>query len=331
MIDSSTANAFTQVRNFLGSLHSDLQFTRTTASLALPNSDEAEFELEIVTVDNLGFADACRWVLRDINANGKDTKLIKEGQLLSITKANIEEKQTRPPRFIQEHELIRLMDHNRIGTDASMAIHVSNIVDRGYVMLCDETGVPLRPPLPPGKRRNNLPRQIGRYMIPTPLGSSLLHLFDHHAEVAEFESPAMLSHPSIRRQMEEEVKQIAVGNIGKEYCLEKNLEWFENRYKELETSLTRDRVGEFGRNLQSNNDYLRYLRSLGAFEPKIAAPNSQKGQQSKSKSSFNKSGNHKGLQSRNKRSYSKKRLSNTTRKRAGKQPQNQKRRSIVNA
>ena len=58
------------------------------------------------------------------------------------------------------------MDFKRIGTDASMAVHVSNIVEREYVMLVDETGTPLRPPLPPGQRRQNLPRQVGRYMVP---------------------------------------------------------------------------------------------------------------------------------------------------------------------
>lgn len=284
--------------------------------MALAYSNKAEFELELVTVDSLGFADACRWVLRDIGANPSGTDnidLIQEGQRLQITKANIEERKTRPPRYIQEHELIRLMDTNRIGTDASMAVHVSNIVDRGYVMLCDETGVPLRRPLPPGKRKNNLPRQVGRYMIPTSLGSSLLDLFGHDASVSDVESPAMLSHPSIRRQMETEVKEIALGNIEKDYCLEKNLDWFESRYVELEESLTRHRIGDFGRKLRSTNDYLRYLRSLGAFEPKVAAPNSHKGQQPKKRNNYNK-----------------KRPGYSTKKHAGKQGQNKRRGSKVN-
>lgn len=282
------------VRNFIGSLHNDLQFTRTTASLELPGSNESEFELEMVTVDSLGFSDACRWVLRDIGAESSGNKdnadLLMEGQRLQLTKANIEEKKTRPPRFVQEHELIRLMDSNRIGTDASMAVHVSNIVDRGYVMLCDETGLPIRPPLPPGRRKQNLPRQVGRYMIPTPLGASLLALFDHDALESEVESPASLSHPSVRRRMEEEVKQVAAGDIEKDYCLEKNLEWFEQRYSELEQSLTRERVFEFGRNLRSSRDYLRHLQKFDAFEPKVAVP---KGKQQPGKKANNHNNNRK--------------------------------------
>ncbi len=270
-------------RNFIGSLHNDLQLTRTKASLALSDSDEAEFEIELVTVDSLGFADACRWVLRDVGAvQGKvDKDLLQEGQWLKIVRAGIEEKKTMPPRFLEEHELIRLMDTNRIGTDASMAVHVSNIVDRGYVMLCDETGVALRPPLPPSQRKNNLPCQIGRYMVPTPLGSNLLELFGHEEKASEIESPALLSHPSIRRQMEQEVREIAIENIEKDFCLEKNLDWFEKRYTELEESLTYERVGQFGQSLRSSNDYLRYLTKLRAFEPKVTMPN--KGQQSKQK------------------------------------------------
>lgn len=159
--------------------------------------------------------------------------------------------------------------------DASMAVHVSNIVDREYyVVMCDETGTPLRPPLPPGKRKQSLPRQVGRYMVPTPLGSSLLELFGHNAIISETstESPALLSHPSIRKQMEQE-KQIARGEIEKDMCVENNLSWFEQRYSELERSLTRDRVYEFGGALMKTQEYLRYLRRLDAFEPKIDKPN----------------------------------------------------------
>ncbi len=271
-------------RTFIGSLHNDLELTRIKASLALPGSEDAEFEIELVTVNSLGFADACRWVLRDLGASVSaetSNNLLQEGQRLKLTKSSVEEKRTKPPRFLQEHELIRLMDANRIGTDASMAVHVTNIVDRGYVTLCDETGVPLRPPRPPSQRKSNLPRQIGRYMVPTPLGANLLELFGHDEKVSGVDSPALLSHPSIRRQMEEEVTQIAKANIDKEFCLEKNLDWFEKRYDELEMSLTYERIGQFGKSLRSSNDQLRYLQKLGAFEAKVTTPN--KGQNNKGK------------------------------------------------
>ena len=94
-----------------------------------------------------------------------------------------------------------------------------------------------------------------------------MELFGHNAVLPEDESPALLSHPSIRKQMEQEVKQIARGEIDKESCVQNNLKWFEKRYSELEESLTRDRIHEFGEDLTASN--LKYLESLDAFEPKV--------------------------------------------------------------
>eukprot|EP00957_Ditylum_brightwellii_P154594 11766085-Ditylum_brightwellii.AAC.1 len=165
---------------------------------------------------------------------------------MPIRDARCESCGTKPPRFLQEHELIELMDKNRIGTDASMATHVKNIVDRNYVVLCDETGTPLRPPRPPVPGQRPKPRQIGRYLVPTPLGVGLLDLFrkgDDRGIKMNFSddhnSPALLSQPTIRAQMENEVAQIASSALDKNSVVMQNLAWFEARYNELEASLSR--------------------------------------------------------------------------------------------
>jgi len=257
------------VRNFLGSLHNKLSFTRTVSSLQLGH--DYSFQKEIVTVDFLGFADCCPWILNDIGASGQkdnDTVHLRKGLKLPISNVSMYEAQTKPPPFLQEHELILLMDQNRIGTDASMAVHVSNIIDRGYVMLCDQTGDPLRQPRPFRPGQKPLPRQIGRYLVPTSLGLSLFDLFDqNHFNNGDL-SPALLSKPSIRRQMEEEVKQIALGTLDKDFCLQKNLQWFQERYQELDTSLSRQRINQFGHSLCPTSNSLRYWRRLNVFEPK---------------------------------------------------------------
>ena len=80
-------------------------------------------------------------------------------------------------------------------------------------------------------------------------------------------SPALLSRPAIRAQMEAEVKQIADGNLDKADCLEKNLSWFESRFNELEESLSRQRVKEFASDLCPTSVGLRHWKRLGAFEP----------------------------------------------------------------
>ena len=281
-------------RNFLGSLSDELKYTRRVAELELNADKRQKFDVETVHVDSPGFAGACTWVLRDIGAeqnrdgSGNHSNALKVGTQLSIVDARSELCSTRPPRFLQEHELIELMDTNRIGTDASMATHVNNIVERGYVALCDETGTLLRPPRPPRPGQRQLPRQIGRYLVPTSLGMSVIDLFDKASlpdNISQDESPALLSRPAIRAQMEEEVKQIAIGNLDKSQCLQQNLVWFEARYKELESSLTRQRVNDFARALRPIKDGLRYWQRLGAFEPPQAnqqhKPQSPRGGSSK--------------------------------------------------
>ena len=124
-------------RNFIGSLHQDLQFTRTIAVCQIPGSDE-EFELELVSVDSLGCAAAMPWVLRDIGAtsNRINSDIIKEGDTLPILKASIQERKQRPPRFLQEHELIREMDSKGIGTgETSLGIVCSLPHVSSYLLL----------------------------------------------------------------------------------------------------------------------------------------------------------------------------------------------------
>lgn len=239
------------------------------------------FVHEDTQVDSLGFGGACRWVLRDIGAADRDTARpsFRQGDRVDVAHASVQRRQTQPPRFLQEHELIERMDAHRIGTDASMAVHVSNIVDRGFVVVCDETGVPLRPPRPPRAGAKPRPRQVGRYMVPTPLGIQLIALFGgdgglnaalNAADASGGErcvsSPALLSQPAIRARMEAEVKQIARGELSQDETVGRNVEWFHERYRELEASLTRRRVDNFARALEPIGPALKRWRRAGAFK-----------------------------------------------------------------
>ena len=246
-------------RTFIGSLSDELQFTRRTVHFGLESAggggggagggglggggageDEGTelFVHEDTQVDSLGFGGACRWVLRDIGAADRDTARpsFRQGDRVDVAHASVQRRQTQPPRFLQEHELIERMDAHRIGTDASMAVHVSNIVDRGFVVVCDETGVPLRPPRPPRAGAKPRPRQVGRYMVPTPLGIQLIALFGgdgglnaalNAADASGGErcvsSPALLSQPAIRARMEAEVKQIARGELSQDETVGRNV------------------------------------------------------------------------------------------------------------
>lgn len=268
-------------RTFIGSLGDDLRFTRRTFTLELASplagENRPRFEIDDVSVDSVGFAAACTWVLNDIGAK-KDSELLnlQPGMRLDIRSIRAEPCATRPPPFVQEHELIELMDKNRIGTDASMATHVSNIVDRGYVVLCDETGVPIRPPRRPSARGKPLPRQIGRYLVPTSLGMSLMNLFNDTTTSTRSNSEvALLSRPEIRARMEEEVKTIATGDLDKQACLESNLNWFRSQYIDFFESLSRQRLGVFERSMEETKATLKRWKNLGAFETPKAGTTSE--------------------------------------------------------
>jgi DNA topoisomerase-3 len=62
------------------------------------------------------------------------------------------ERQTSPPDYLTEAELISLMEKHGIGTDASIPVHINNICERNYVAITS-----------------------GRKLKPTTLGVVLVH------------------------------------------------------------------------------------------------------------------------------------------------------------
>ena len=70
-----------------------------------------------------------------------------------IIQAKLLEKQTSPPDYLTESELISLMEKHSIGTDASISVHINNICERNYVQVVSSS----------------------RKLQPTPLGIVLVH------------------------------------------------------------------------------------------------------------------------------------------------------------
>ena len=64
----------------------------------------------------------------------------------------LQERQTSPPDYLTESELITLMEKHGIGTDASIPVHINNICERNYVQIIG-----------------------GRKLKPTTLGIVLVH------------------------------------------------------------------------------------------------------------------------------------------------------------
>ena len=58
---------------------------------------------------------------------------------------------TQPPDHLTESDLIGLMERHGIGTDASIAVHINNVVERNYARI-----------------------ESGRRVVPTELGITLI-------------------------------------------------------------------------------------------------------------------------------------------------------------
>ncbi len=60
---------------------------------------------------------------------------LKRGDKVTLAEAKLTEKQTGPPDYLTESELISLMEKHGIGTDASIPVHINNICQRNYVQV----------------------------------------------------------------------------------------------------------------------------------------------------------------------------------------------------
>jgi len=243
-------------RHFLGSLSEPLRYRSVVSKIAVEGSD-CLFEHSEVLVDEPGFGGAMPWVLNDLGAERQEAKRspLTAGTRLHIDRVDLSESMTSPPPFLQEHELIGLMDEHGIGTDASMATHVATVCDRNYVAVVDELGEPLRPPPRPGSKKQR-PRQRGRFLVPTPLGLAFLGAVES--------VDADLVSPPIRAKMEEEVGKIADNGLDKDEVLARNLEFFREKFGRL----VRD-VGDIQNSLEEalepTRTHLRRLQQQGCF------------------------------------------------------------------
>ncbi len=102
-----------------------------------------------------------------------------EGDVVEVLKVVVVEKETKPPPYLSESELLRLMKKYGIGTDATMQDHIHTNIKRKYFVV-----------------RN-------KRCIPTPLGRALaLTLYETVPEIVS---------PEVRGNMEKELARIAEG------------------------------------------------------------------------------------------------------------------------
>ena len=135
------------------------------------------FECDSMRLTKEGFLAFMPWKAKNYI---KDFPALKQSSSLNILRVSNESHWTQPRDHLSESDLIKLMETNKIGTDASMPVHIENICERGYVKV-----------------------DSARRLIPTKLGKALIDsLSNIDNEIVQ---------PTIRSEIEGLVLQIAKG------------------------------------------------------------------------------------------------------------------------
>jgi DNA topoisomerase-3 len=126
------------------------------------------------------------------------------GETFEPTEASMVDGKTSAPGYLTEPELISLMDANGIGTDATMAEHITKIKERSYVDTRHRGG-----------GRNSLLE-----FIPTTLGVALIEGYDNVG------LDVSVSKPFLRKEMELKMKAICEGRKTRTEVVQESLEQY---------------------------------------------------------------------------------------------------------
>jgi len=163
-------------KSYLGSISSDA--TYDSAAVMFDCNGE-QFKVQGKVLIKPGFLEIMNWHL------GEDSSIpdFQVGQEVDISSSKITEGRTEAPGYLSESDLISKMEKNGIGTDASIATHINNIVLRNYVQV----------------------RDPGRILVPTPLGYALVKGY------CEIDPELVL--PRVRSNIERSCEMVARGKV----------------------------------------------------------------------------------------------------------------------
>ncbi|GFN93894.1 DNA topoisomerase [Plakobranchus ocellatus] len=161
-------------RHFIGTISPPCTYLQTTIFFEIGSE---KFSCSGKVLKDPGFTTVMPWL-----ALGEDEEIptLQRDEKLSVDEVKLAEKQTGPPDYLTESELISLMEKHGIGTDASIPVHINNICERNYVNIIS-----------------------GRKLQPTPLGIVLVHGYQ--------KIDADLVLPSMRQAVEQQLQLISLG------------------------------------------------------------------------------------------------------------------------
>ena len=109
-------------RVFIASVSPDCRYIQTTIAVEIAGEHFATVGQRMI---DAGFTAVLHWLAKD----EQSVPELKSGQELIVIKASLERRQTSPPGYLTESELISLMEKHGIGTDASIPVHINNICE----------------------------------------------------------------------------------------------------------------------------------------------------------------------------------------------------------
>ena len=185
---------------YFASLSPDLEYDNLTYEFEI---DGTMYSSSCSLIQNEGF-------LKFLPSQEKEfidkEDVLEKGQDYEIVDFNYEKRKN--DSYITEAQLIEEMEKNHIGTDASMSVHIQNIVRRGYVRV-DE------------KRR----------LIPTKLGKALI-------EALEAVEPDIVL-PKNRATIEEFVSLLSTGKKNYDEVLDYALKFYKSKYSSVASQLNK--------------------------------------------------------------------------------------------
>ncbi|XP_064118388.1 DNA topoisomerase 3-beta-1-like [Macrobrachium nipponense] len=180
-------------KHFIGSLMPDCIYMSTTIIITIASEN---FTISGKQLIDPGFTKVMDWLALQDEESLPD---VRAGDEITIMESKLAERQTSPPDYLTEAELISLMEKHGIGTDASIPVHINNISQRNYVTVSS-----------------------GRRLVPTNLGIVLVHGYQ------KIDPDLVL--PTMRSAVEEQLNLIALGKADFNSVLHHTLEIFQLKF-----------------------------------------------------------------------------------------------------
>uniref|UniRef100_A0A6Q2XS23 DNA topoisomerase n=1 Tax=Esox lucius TaxID=8010 RepID=A0A6Q2XS23_ESOLU len=181
------------VRHFIATVSQDCKYLQTTISFSIASEG---FSCSGKTLISPGFTEVMPWLGIPVE---EAMPVCERGDVFSVEEVKLVERQTCPPDYLTEADLITLMEKHGIGTDASIPVHINNISQRNYVTV-----------------------ESGRKLKPTNLGIVLVHGY--------YKTDAELVLPTIRSAVEKQLNLIAQGKANYQQVLQHTLDIFKRKF-----------------------------------------------------------------------------------------------------